>query len=153
MERYVKGKSRFLVATTNGQPGYTVFRLDGHISNERLSPVYNKIRTRRGPEQIARRLARQGVSVANIKRHIPDPTGTRISKESTEEFPQHLTSAQVAKILNVSTDTAFRLFEGKAGVLDFGFSERRSKRIRRLLRIPPSAVRLVQAEFQSKMRK
>ncbi len=68
------------------------------------------------------------------------------------EFPQHLTSEQVAKILQVSTDTVYRLFEGKAGVLDFGFPERRNKRIRRMLRIPPSAVRLVQAQFQSKVR-
>ena len=69
-----------------------------------------------------------------------------------QEFQQYFTSEQVAKILQVSTDTVYRLFEGKAGVLDFGFPERRSKRIRRMLRIPPSAVRLVQAQFQSKVR-
>ena len=68
------------------------------------------------------------------------------------EFKQYLTSEQVAQILQVSTDTVYRLFEGKAGVLDFGFPERRSKRIRRVLRIPPSALRLVQAQFQSKVR-
>jgi Helix-turn-helix domain len=69
-----------------------------------------------------------------------------------QEFQQYLTSEQVANILQVSTDTVYRLFEGKAGVLDFGFPERRGKRIRRMLRIPPSAVRLVQAQFQSKVR-
>ena len=69
-----------------------------------------------------------------------------------QEFHQYLTSEQVAQILQVSTDTVYRLFEGKAGVLDFGFPERRSKRIRRMLRIPPSAVRLVQAQFRSKVR-
>ena len=68
------------------------------------------------------------------------------------QFQQYLTSEQVAGILQVSTDTVYRLFEGKAGVLDFGFPERRSKRIRRMLRIPPSAMRLVQAQFQSKVR-
>jgi len=75
-----------------------------------------------------------------------------LSAEPTEEFPQYFTSEQVAKILQVSTDTVYRLFEGKAGVLDLGFPERRNKRIRRMLRIPPSALRLVQAEFQSKVR-
>ena len=68
------------------------------------------------------------------------------------EFQKYLTSEQVAQILQVSTDTVYRLFEGKAGVLDFGFPERRSKRIRRMLRIPPSALRLVQTQFQSKVR-
>ena len=74
------------------------------------------------------------------------------SSAEPAEFQQHLTSEQVAKILQVSTDTVYRLFEGKAGVLDFGFPERRNRRIRRMLRIPPSAVRLVQAQFQSKPR-
>jgi len=74
------------------------------------------------------------------------------ASEPADEFPQYFTSDQVAKILQVSTDTVYRLFEGKAGVLDFGFPERRSKRIRRMLRIPPSALRLIQAQFQSKAR-
>ena len=69
----------------------------------------------------------------------------------TEE-PQYYTSEQVAKRFQISTDTVYRLFEGKQGVLDFGFPERRSKRIRRLFRIPESAIRLVEVEFQSKVR-
>ncbi len=65
---------------------------------------------------------------------------------------QYLTSGQVAEMLQVSTDTVYRLFEGKPGVLDFGFPERCNKRIRRMLRIPPSAVELVGVQFQSKIR-
>jgi len=76
----------------------------------------------------------------------------RQSALEPDEFPPYFTSEQVAKILQVSTDTVYRLFEGKAGVLDFGFPERRSKRIRRMLRIPPSALRLIQAQFQSQVR-
>src|SRR2546423_262918 len=66
------------------------------------------------------------------------------------ESEQHLTSEQVAETLHVSTDTVSLFCEGRAGVLDFGSPERRNKRIRRMLRIPPSAWLLVQAQSKSK---
>jgi len=77
-------------------------------------------------------------------------TAMRQRQLSAELEPQYYTSEQVAKRFQISTDTVYRLFEGRAGVLDFGFPERLNKRVRRLLRIPESAIRLVQAEFQSK---
>ena len=73
-------------------------------------------------------------------------------RQLTALEPQYYTSEQVAERFQISTDTVYRLFEGRGGVLDFGFPERLNKRVRRMLRIPESAIRLVQAEFQSKAR-
>ena len=79
-------------------------------------------------------------------------TEMRQRQLSAEVEPQYYTSEQVAQRFQISTDTVYRLFEGRGGVLDFGFPERLNKRVRRMLRIPESAIRLVQAEFQSKAR-
>jgi hypothetical protein len=49
---------------------------------------------------------------------------------------EYLTVAQVATILNVSTDTVIRKFGGQPGVLDLGSPETTHKRRYRVLRIP-----------------
>ena len=49
---------------------------------------------------------------------------------------EYLTVAQVATILNVSTDTVLRKFGDEPGVIDLGTPETQHKRRYRVLRIP-----------------
>jgi hypothetical protein len=49
---------------------------------------------------------------------------------------EYLTVAQVAAILNVSTDTVIRKFGNQPGVIDLGSPEATHKRRYRMLRIP-----------------
>jgi hypothetical protein len=128
---------RFVAGTTNGQPGYVVFRLDGRVKDGCLTKVYDKIRTRKEAEKIARRLRRRGLTSTNTRYHIPDlPAGTRISLEEKqkqlrqkEEFRSDpdLTAEDVAVKHNMSTDVVLKMFKDEPGVHNFG---------PRLLRIP-----------------
>jgi hypothetical protein len=112
MTRYVTGKSRFVVATVNGQRGYAVFRLDGrlHDRDRHLTPVYSKIRTRQRAEQVARRLAHRGLLVTNTKFHIPldtkqeqmrrrhDPAPGRPVPAVPVELERHFETSEVAEL-------------------------------------------------------
>jgi hypothetical protein len=49
---------------------------------------------------------------------------------------EYLTVAQVAAILNISTDTVIRKFGNEPGVIDLGTAEGPHKRRYRVLRIP-----------------
>lgn len=63
-----------------------------------------------------------------------------------EEFEQHLTVGQIAKIRNLSSNTVRRLFTHEPGVIVICKPKRR-KRVYRVLRIPESVERRVFARF------
>jgi hypothetical protein len=114
---------RFIVGTTNGQTGFTVYD-DG-----RRTTVASTIRTRREAEKIAARL-NGGGNATNTRFHIPDlPAGTRISLEEKqkqlrqkEEFRSDpdLTVEDIAIKHNMSTDVVLKIFKDEPGVHHFG---------------------------------
>jgi transposase len=53
---------------------------------------------------------------------------------------KHYTPAQVAEILNVSTDTVYRWFRREEGVIEVGNDEAMHRRKKKLLRIPHSVL-------------
>lgn len=54
--------------------------------------------------------------------------------------PEFYTPAEAAELLKVSVDTVIRKFERFPGVIDLGSPEARTKRRRRVLRIPREAM-------------
>jgi hypothetical protein len=144
MERYVAGKPRFIVVTIGGQPGYSVFRLDGRWRDYNVTPVYNKIRTHRGAELVARKLAGGALASTNTRyyrtfdqsrlaklqdgmrrRHdhapAPEPV-VPVGRPDAPPFPKFRSSLETAEILGISTKSVIRNFEGRDGVIDHGFS-------------------------------
>lgn len=68
---------------------------------------------------------------------------------ATKGLDEYLTTAEVAAILRISTDTVIRRFENLPGVLDLGSEETMRKRRYRTLRIPMSAVKRFIAEHRT----
>jgi hypothetical protein len=116
-------ENRFIVGTTNGQTGYTVYD-DG-----RRTTVASKIRTRREAEKIAARL-NGGDGNTHTRFHIPDlPTGTRISLEEKQKQMRRkaeflsdpdLTVADVATKHQMSVNWARDFIKDEPGVHNFG---------------------------------
>jgi hypothetical protein len=112
-------ENRFIVGTTNGQPGYIVY------DDERRTTVAHT-RTRKKAETM---VARYGDATI-VHRHISDlPTGTRISLEEKqkqlrqkEEFRSDpdLTIADIAIKHSISTDVVLEIFKDEPGVINLG---------------------------------
>lgn len=69
-----------------------------------------------------------------------------LTPKSAAFYQRHLTVADMAKILRVSTDTARRIFNNKPGVIVIQ-KRRRGKRTYKTLRIPESVALQVYQEL------
>jgi len=137
MERYKKGKSRFLVGTTSGQPGYAVFRLDGRWRDRNLTPVYDKIRTRQRAEQVARRCADQGVSVTNTKFHIPlESKQEQMRRRHDLASTRPYSIDELVELHGLSRRTVISLYENEAGIQILNRPETVHKRRFRTIHVP-----------------
>jgi hypothetical protein len=67
---------------------------------------------------------------------------------TSASLSEYLTVAEVANILNVSTDTVARLFGNAEGVIDLGTPETLHKRRNRVLRSPRRTLEQFIAERQ-----
>jgi hypothetical protein len=157
MERHKKGKSRFLVVTVGGQPGYAVLQLDGLFRDYSVTPVYKGVRTRHQAEQVARRLSRQvpGTNrlsrqvvsrqvVSGTKFHIPLKTkqeqmrrraaGSASLAGATRLRPY--TIDELVELHGRSRRTVIRLYENEPGIETVVSPEKMHSRQHRSIRVP-----------------
>jgi hypothetical protein len=142
LEHYV-GKSRFLVATVNGQSGYVVRRLGGLWRDRNLTTVYDKIRTRRGAEKIAARLTENLAHPVNTRYHIPEGSTPRLGAPD-------LTVKEVAAKFHKSTDWVIRKFRDEPGVIHDGSVTTDRAHRRQVLTIPEAIYNRVRARMIGK---
>jgi hypothetical protein len=123
MTKVAQTGPRYLVGTTNGQPGYLVY------DDARRTPVLT-VPTRQEAEKVAARFNDGNGTPTHTRYHIPDlPTGTRISTEQKQEQMRRkreflsdpdFTIADIATKHQMSVNWARGFVKDEPGIRNFG---------------------------------